>query len=109
MLWARAVALAQVHGAWKTTKRLGLNHEALKKRCLEATRAAAKVEATPLAPSPTFVELPLAEIVTGRAASAAQAIVELEDATGARLRVVLPGAKPSEVAAVAGELWSARR
>lgn len=100
-LWARAVALVRTHGAWKTTKRLGLNSEALKKRC----RAAAKAGAMPEA---KFVELPLAEVVRGPVPDRGEAVVELEDASGARLRVVLPRAKPAEVAAVARGLWSAR-
>ena len=31
-LWARAVSMAGIHGLWKTTLRLRLNYEALKKR-----------------------------------------------------------------------------
>jgi 8-oxo-dGTP pyrophosphatase MutT (NUDIX family) len=90
-LWARAVDAARVHGPTQTARRLGLNHSALKKRIDRAESSA-----------PDFVELPLGLV------SAPESTVELEDAAGARLRLVLPGAKPQEVAAAARELWGAR-
>lgn len=91
-LWARAVEAAQDHGPTRTARVLGLNHSALKQRIQRATPS----------PVPEFVELPLGLM------SARESTLELEDQAGARLRLVLPGAKPHEVAAAARELWGAR-
>lgn len=90
-LWRRAVDAARVHGTTKTGRRLRLNHSALKQR-IERSEAATQ----------DFVELPL-----GLMASS-EAIVEVEDTEGTRLRLILRGAKPHEAAAAARELWTAR-
>lgn len=92
-LWTRAVAAARVHGTTKTARRLGLNHSALKQR-IELTAAEASAAG--------FVELPAGLL------GAPDATLELEDVSGVRLRLVLPGARPQEVATAARELWSAR-
>ncbi|MBL4844852.1 MAG: hypothetical protein JKY65_04930 [Planctomycetes bacterium] len=94
-LWARAVAAAQAHGRSKTARQLGLNHSVLKRRA-EQNQAA-----------PAFVELPLSDVFAPRTETAPT--IEVEDAAGTRLRLVLCGALPHEVAAAARELWSARR
>lgn len=91
-LWRRAVDAARAHGTTKTSRRLGLNHSALKQR----------IERTAAESAPGFVELPPGLL------SPPDATLELEDVTGVRLRLVLPGASPHEVAAAARELWSTR-
>lgn len=92
-LWARAVDAARAHGTTKTAERLGLNHSALKQRIERSG---------PETSAPRFVELPPGLL------SLPEPTLELEDVTGVRLRLVLPGAKPQEVAAAALELWSSR-
>ena len=100
-LWARAVAAARTHGRSKTARQLGLNHSVLKRRA-EQSHAA-----------PVFVELPLGDVFGSRAelepTIETASTIEVEDAAGSRLRLVLRGALPHEIAAAARELWSARR
>jgi len=91
-LWANAVRVASVHGLTKTCERLRLNPTRLKERCERAASGRGFVE---LAAS----ELRLAE----------ELVVELEDAAGTRLRLVLRGASVEAVTAAAKELWSATR
>ena len=92
-LWVRAVDAARAHGTTRTARRLGLNHSVLKQRI---ERSAGETS------TPGFVELPPGLL------RSADATLEVEDVTGVRLRLVLPGAKPQEVAAAARELWSSR-
>ena len=91
-LWAQAARVASVHGVTETAERLRLNGTRLKERCERDGRGRGFVE---LAAS----ELPL----TG------ESVVELEDAAGSRLRVVLRGASVEAVTAAAKELWGAAR
>jgi hypothetical protein len=93
-LWSRAVDAARVHGTTRTARRLGLNHSVLKQKIERATAGEAS--------APGFVELPPGLL------RPANSTLELEDVKGIRLRLVLPGASPQEVAAAARELWSAR-
>jgi hypothetical protein len=91
-LWARATSVASVHGVTKTAERLGLNSTRLKERCeLEASGRG-------------FVELAASELPL-----AGESVVELEDASGSRLRLVLQGASVAAVTAAAKELWGATR
>ena len=102
-LWALALAAERVHGRSRTAAELGLNHPNLKRRAEASLPAARETR-------PTFVELPLADVLGTVAAPAAEvdSLVEIEDASGFRLRLVLRGAQPQDVAAAARELWSAR-
>jgi hypothetical protein len=92
LLWARAVAAARVHGSTRTARTLRLNPSVLKRRLEQEESSSAR----------EFVELPLGLLATR------ESVLELEDVTGVRLRVVFPNARPHEVAAAARELWSAR-
>jgi hypothetical protein len=91
-LWTRAVEAARAHGTTTTARRLGLNHSVLKRRVDVA------------APTQQFVEMSLSGIV----AAGHEACVEVEDGAGFRMRLLLRGATPLEVAAAARELWRAR-
>lgn len=98
-LWAKAVRAAREHGTTRTARLLRLNHSALKRRVVERY-------GPPAEPAQTFVELPA---ISGAGPHVQQeATVEVEDAAGFRLRLVLRGLGPQEVAAAARELWSAR-
>ena len=101
-LWAKAAAAARAHGTTRTARQLRLNHSALKRRL----GAAADPSPAPPAPAPTFVELALSAPAGGLGGH--EATVEVEDPVGFRLRVVLRGAAPHEVAAAASALWSRR-
>ena len=90
-LWAQAARVASVHGVTKTAARLRLNATRLKERCeLERSQG--------------FVELAASELpYTG------ESVIELQDAEGMRMRVLLRGASVSAVTAAAKELWSMKR
>ncbi len=91
-LWAQASEAAEAHGMTATAHRLGLNHSQLKRR----SKVVAPVS------TPEFVELPLG----GLPLLGHESVVEVEDASGSRLRLVLRGVSAGEVAAAAKELWS---
>lgn len=91
-LWERAACVARVDGVTKTAERLHLNPTRLKERCERASRAVG------------FVELAASELPF-----AGESVVELENASGSRLRLVLRGASVAAATAVAKELWSAMR
>lgn len=94
-LWALAVEAARAHGIMAAARTLRLNPTRLKRR-MDAEGGDAP------APAQAFVELPVSLV------GAPESIVELVDVAGSRLRLVLRGAKPHEVAAVACELWGVR-
>jgi hypothetical protein len=104
-LWAQATEAAREHGTTRTAQLLRLNHSALKRR-LAADRGGKKAESA-LVPAQTFVELP-SGASAGWPCPPREATLEVEDAAGFRLRLVLRGLEPREVAAAARELWSGR-
>lgn len=89
-LWDQAVMAARVHGLTTTAKRLRLNQTRLKQRCEEQGRG--------------FVELAASELPL-----AGESIVELEDAAGTRMRLVLRGVPVAAVTAAAKALWGVAR
>jgi len=91
-LWAKAASVARVHGVTKTADRLRLNGTRLKERCeLDADGRG-------------FVELAASELPL-----VGEFVVELENAEGVRLRLLLRGASVEVVVAAAKELWRASR
>jgi len=91
-LWAQAASVASVHGVTKTAERLRLNGTRLKERCGREDRGTG------------FVELAANEL-----SLAGECVLEVEDAKGIRLRLVLRGASASAAVAAAKELWGATR
>ena len=89
--WVQAVDLARVHGVGTTARRLRLNQTRLKHRC--SSEAQRRVG---------FVELSASELPV-----AGEFVVEMEDDTGTRVRVVLRGVSVAAATAAAKELWSA--
>jgi len=92
-LWELAVGVASSYGPTKTAQRLRLNYRELKLRC-EAQAGSAD----------GFVEVAPREL-----SLAGEAVVEVEDARGRRVRLVLRGLSAAEVTAAAKELWSIAR
>ena len=90
-LWDRAVDVARAYGVGETARRLRLNQTRLKRLCDTAAQGSAG-----------FVELRASELAT-----AGESIVELEDGSGRRLRLVLRGASIVAATAAAKELWGA--
>jgi hypothetical protein len=85
-LWAEAVALAGLHGAYPVARGARVSFEGLKRRIAEA---GATGRATTAARSSTFVELTGAQLLSGGAAPEVGTVVELSDGSGTRLAIRL--------------------
>jgi hypothetical protein len=94
-LWALAVRLAGAHGVCRTATALGLDYYSLKKR-------AAAVADSPRSTGPAFVEL-AAPVVVGK-----QCLLELDNGTGASMRVQLVGYDAVDVESLTRHFWTAR-
>jgi hypothetical protein len=97
-LWAAAVDAAREHGVSRASKALKLGYYDLKGR-LESTPKPSRHE---LASAGGFLEIPLLT------SSTPECVFELENGQ-ARLRVVLKGAAPEQLEALARALWSTPR
>ena len=93
-LWAVAVRLAKTHGVCPTATALGLDYYSLKKRT--------ESPATPRqSDGPAFVEF------TAPATIAKQCQVELDNGSGATMRVRLVGYDVADLEALSRGFWSA--
>ncbi len=92
-LWDLAVQLVSKHGISRTATALGLDYYSLKKR-------AAAVAQQPPSRSPAFVELPAP--VVGK-----QALFELDNGTGATMRVQMVGYDAADIEALSRRFWDA--
>jgi hypothetical protein len=93
-LWDMAVGLARIHGVSRTSTVLGLDYYSLRKRVEAAV-------ARPRATVTSFVELP-SPIRVGK-----ECRLELDNGTGAIVRVHLVGYEAADVAAVSRSFWDA--
>ena len=93
-LWAMAVRLAKAHGVSRTAAALGLDYYSLKKR---AEAAASQ----PQSSGPAFVELTPPVLV------AKQCRFELDNGSGATMRVQLVGYDAADVEALSRSFWDA--
>jgi hypothetical protein len=91
-LWALAVRLVTKHGVSRTAAALGLDYYSLKKRSEEAD------DQPPT--SSAFVELP-SPVMAGK-----QGLFELDNGSGATMRVQLVGYDAADVAAFARSFWN---
>ncbi|MGE5360671.1 MAG: hypothetical protein ACM3NQ_16770 [Bacteroidales bacterium] len=94
-LWTLAVRLAKAHGVSRTAAALGLDYYRLKKRAEVAAGG-------PLANGTTFVEL------TSPVMVAKQCRFELDNGSGATMRVELVGYDAADVEALSRSFWNAR-
>jgi hypothetical protein len=92
-LWTLAVRLANTHGLSRTATTLGLDYYGLKKQ-VEAAAEQSR--------GPAFVELP-APLPIGK-----QGRFELDNGSGATLRVQLVGYDTADLEALARGFWGAR-
>jgi hypothetical protein len=90
-LWAAAVKVAGRFGVSRTAQALGVNYNALKRR-LERQAAAAPKESEEIA-STAFLEL-----TPSPRAGSCQCTLELENASGAKMRVHLQSAEAPDLA-----------
>jgi len=106
-LWAAAVKVASASGISHTAKTLRVNYPALKTRIAAAASLQAQPEGGPanqrFASVPAFLEL---APPTGN--GACQCTVELEDASGATMRISLQSAEVPDLAALSGSFWELR-
>ena len=93
-LWALAVQLVSKHGVSRTASVLGLDYYRLKERAEAAADQ-------PRSSSPAFVELPSPVVVSK------QCRFELDNGTGATLRVQLVGYDTADVEVLARHFWNA--
>ncbi len=93
-LWNAAAKMAAEHGLNRTARVLKLDYYSLKKRLDGASGPAG---------SSTFVELPSSSSLS----IASECVIELEDATGSRMRVHLKGQNLPDVLALSRSLWNA--
>jgi hypothetical protein len=94
-LWAIAIRLAKSHGASRTSTALGLDYYSLKKRAEGAA-------APPQSSGPAFLELPPPVLV------AKQCRLELDNGSGATMRVQLVGYDVADLEALSRSFWDAR-
>lgn len=94
-LWALAVRLAKAHGVSRTAAALGLDYFSVQKR-VEATAT------PPQSDRPAFVELTPPVMV------AKQCRFELDNGSGATMRVELVGYDAADVEALSRSFWDAR-
>jgi len=85
-LWREAARLACAHGINRTARALRLDYYALKKRAAAAAESGERV--------PEFVEI----MPGAMPASRPECTIELEEASGARMRIHLQGGNPPDVA-----------
>jgi hypothetical protein len=98
-LWAAAVRMANTYGIAHTAKTLRVNYTALRKRMEH--EAVVSPHATKAGPVATFLEL-----APPPRASACQCTLELENASGAKMRVHLQGAEAPDLAALSRSFWN---
>jgi hypothetical protein len=90
-----AIRLAKTHGVSRTSAALSLDYYSLKKR--------AEVTATPpLSSGPAFLEL-TPPVMAGK-----RCRLELDNGSGATLRVQLVGYDAADIEALSRSLWDAR-
>jgi hypothetical protein len=94
-LWAMAIRLAEVHGVSRTAAVLRLDYYRLKKRA-----EAAPAGETPSS-GPVFVEL------TSPVTGAKQCRFELDNGSGATMRVQMVGSDAADVEALSRSFWGA--
>jgi hypothetical protein len=99
-LWASAAELAGEYGLAKTARALRLNYYSLKERLRPSNQ--------PISPEakmqPAFVEL-----VPQAPAAISECTVELEDPSGARMRVHIKGTAVPDLTGLSDAFWRARR
>ena len=92
-LWAMAIRLVKTHGVSRTSAALGLDYYSLKKR--------AETTAPPRSSGPAFLELTPPVLV------AKQCQLELDNGSGATMRVQLVGYDAADVEALSRSFWNA--
>ena len=98
-LWALAIEVAGTYGVHRVAKALRLSYYALKKRVTEGAVAVHRV--TKRGTKATFVELPPPVQTTS-----GECILEVENASGAKMRMHLKGVAMPDLAAISRSFWN---
>jgi hypothetical protein len=100
-LWARAVKMAATYGLHQTARTLRLDYYTLRKHVTE--NEVAHAEPSEKGAAATFLEL------SPPAPSAScECTLELEDASGAKMRVQVKGMAMPDLAAISQSFWNRR-
>ncbi len=97
-LWAAAVKVAERHGVHRTAKALRIDYYGLKKRVEEGGESSANISVK--GDVATFVEL-----AGPFPAGSGECLVELEDVSGAKMRVHVKGAEAPDLVALSRSFW----
>jgi hypothetical protein len=95
-LWASAADLAHRYGLAKTARSLRLDYYSLKERI----EACDRPRSHEMNPRPAFVEL-----VPQAAAAVSECTIELEDPSGARMRIHLKGSGVPDLTGLSERFW----
>ena len=98
-LWALAVRMASTYGIARTAKTLRVNYTALKKRIEH--EAVASPDGPKVSPVATFLELAPPTRV-----GSCQCTLELENASGAKMRIHLQADETPDLAALSRSFWN---
>ena len=99
VLWNAAVKLVGRYGLHRTARALSIEYYSLKKRVEEQSTVARERHGSD--PTATFVELPPALAV-----GTCDCTLELEDATGSKMRVHLQAAALPDLVALSRSFWN---
>ena len=97
-LWASAARMARTYGISRTAKTLRVNYNALKQRVDEGAAATGGPEKNAVA---TFLELAPPTRV-----GSCHCTLELENASGAKMRIHLQGEETPDLAALSRSFWN---
>jgi len=107
-LWAVAVKLADRYGISHTAKTLRVNYNALRKR-VEHQAAAAPRGPEEGAADQCFASVPaFLEVARPARTGSCQCTLELENASGAKMRVHLQSGEAPDLAALSRSFWEGR-
>lgn len=93
-LWKLAVKLAARHGLHRTASALGLDYYSLRKQVEQAGGGGQRAGA-------------FLEVAAAPWAASGECVIELEDGTGASMRVSWKGQAAPDLAALVGSFWKA--
>ncbi|MBI5369282.1 MAG: hypothetical protein HZA54_19760 [Planctomycetes bacterium] len=96
-LWREAAELGLAHGFGRVAKTLGLDYNSLKKRAASVARAHDG--------APDFVEI----LRGGLPMRQPECTIEMDDGTGAKLRIHLAGPAVPDLAELSRSFWEGQR
>jgi hypothetical protein len=99
-LWASAVRMAGTYGLNRTAKTLRLDYYVLKKRVQQI--------AIPIADSPENDAATFLELMPPPSAGPCECTLDLENASGAKMRIHLKGVATPDLAALSQSFWNHR-